>query len=119
MSVSQSAEKLENVVKRVEKAMEGCKKQGNKSDVRCGSVKVAAAVLQGISFGSGMGVLIDDCCVLLSQFQSSSAAQVPRLCNRVANRLALFAFHLLQDCFWFGEALELVQDLLTQDCCLN
>ncbi|KAI5324305.1 hypothetical protein L3X38_033378 [Prunus dulcis] len=34
VSVSQSAEKLENVVKRVEEAMEGCKKQENKSDVR-------------------------------------------------------------------------------------
>ncbi|CAB4314853.1 unnamed protein product [Prunus armeniaca] len=34
MSASQSPEKLENVVTRVEKAMEGCKKLGNKSDVR-------------------------------------------------------------------------------------
>ncbi|BBH05613.1 Tetratricopeptide repeat-like superfamily protein, partial [Prunus dulcis] len=34
VSVSQSAEKLENVVKRVEEAMEGCKKQENESDVR-------------------------------------------------------------------------------------
>ncbi|XP_004302797.1 PREDICTED: protein SLOW GREEN 1, chloroplastic [Fragaria vesca subsp. vesca] len=34
MSASQSEEKLELVLKRVEKAMEACKKQGNTSDVR-------------------------------------------------------------------------------------
>ncbi|KAM5560012.1 protein SLOW GREEN 1, chloroplastic [Rosa sericea] len=34
MSASQSEEKLKLVLKRVEKAMEGCKKQGNTSDVR-------------------------------------------------------------------------------------
>lgn len=34
MSAAQSEEKLKRVLKRVEKAMEACKKQGNKSDVR-------------------------------------------------------------------------------------
>ncbi|BFG14167.1 hypothetical protein CerSpe_004410 [Prunus speciosa] len=83
----------------------------------CGSAKLAIAVSQDTSVASSGGVLFDDCCVLLSHFQSSSVANVPRLCNRVANRLALFAFHLHQDCFWFGEAPELVQELLTQDVC--